>query len=173
MAEGVSRPANLNDLSEFLVEEIVSHCVLIDDIIDVTDCLVVFDPSSVRDLQLTIFEKLSQLVFLGLRKHVVPVLEEDHFGDKIFALGILLQGLEHRVEDGLAVALVHCVQETSWSEIYVFEFVVRIEPEGVEMGMERDIEFLVIRSADLAVPKGSQGEQQGDEYEMRVFQIHV
>lgn len=68
----------------------------------------------------------------------IPILEEDDFGDEVFPGGELGESLEHGVEDGLGVSLVHLVEEGGRFKVDVFEFDVGIQPEGVEVGVEGD-----------------------------------
>jgi hypothetical protein len=56
MSEAVSGPSNFGSNSEFCIQEIISNCVLVNDIIEVADCLVILDPSSVGHLELPLLE---------------------------------------------------------------------------------------------------------------------
>ena len=87
MTETVSGPGDLNDFTKLLVEPVVTDCILIDDIINIADSFIVLDPSSVGDLELTVFDELFYFLFAGVGEIFVPIFEEDGFSHEIFSLG--------------------------------------------------------------------------------------
>lgn len=50
MPETICSPSDRRDDSEFLIEEVVSDSILVDDVVDVAHCLVIFNPPSVSYL---------------------------------------------------------------------------------------------------------------------------
>ena len=50
MAKTVSGPSNFSGFSELMIQPIVTNGILINDIIDIADSFVIFDPSSIGDL---------------------------------------------------------------------------------------------------------------------------
>jgi hypothetical protein len=147
--EAVGGPGYFSDLSELFVEPVVANGILVNDVVDVAHGLVVFDPASVGDLQLSALDELLDLLFPLCREILVPVLEEDYFCHEVFAEGVFQQAVQHRVEDCLGVALVHRVKEAGRPEVDVLELVVSVQPEGVEVGVESDEELLVRLAAPL------------------------
>lgn len=68
--------------------------------------------------------------------------------------------------------MVHHVQKTFRSEIYVLEFVVSVEPEGVKMGVERKEELLVIFGASLGRDGDGKADEQPEQPNGVIFEIH-
>ena len=73
MSKTISGPADFSLDSKVLPQKLVSECVLIDDVVDVGDCFVVFDPSAISDFQLSVADKLSGFCLLFRRDRIVPV----------------------------------------------------------------------------------------------------
>lgn len=44
---------------------------------------------------------------------------------------IVLQGLQHRIQDRFRISLVHVIEEILWDEIYTFQFCVGVKPESI------------------------------------------
>lgn len=80
---------------------------------------------------------------------LIPILEEDDFCDEVFPGGGLGECLEHGVEDGLGVSLVHLIEEGGRFKVDVFEFGVSVEPEGVEVGVEGDEKLPRVAGTEL------------------------
>ncbi len=144
MPKTVSGPPYLCSQAELRVEEVMAHSILVDDIINVAHCLIVLYPSAVCEIQLSLFEQLLHLIFLISCEVVIPIFEKDHFGNEVFAGSVANKGIEHGVEDGLGVALVHSIEKTSRAEVNVLEVVIRIKPEGIQMRMEGHEKLLSI-----------------------------
>lgn len=85
MSEAVCSPTYFSDLPKLLIQPVLASRVLIDDIINITYCFVVLDPSSVGDLQLAILDELLDLFLLVMREVVIPILQENNLSDKKFA----------------------------------------------------------------------------------------
>ena len=109
MSETISSPGNLNNFTKLLVEPVMTDCILIDDIINIADSFIILDPSSVCDLELTIFNELFYFLFAGAREVVIPIFEEDNLSYKIFSLGAGGQTCQHWVEYLFSISLVHHV----------------------------------------------------------------
>ncbi len=58
VSKGVSGPSDAIDVPELFIHPVHSYSVLIEDVVVVADCLVVFDPSAVGDVKLAVFEQL-------------------------------------------------------------------------------------------------------------------
>ena len=95
VSEAVGGPAYFSDLSELFVEPVVANGILVNDVVDVAHGLVVFDPASVGDLQLSALNELLDLLPPLCREVLVPVLEEDYFRHEVFAEGVFQQALQH------------------------------------------------------------------------------
>lgn len=143
MTETISRPSNFSLNPELSMQKYRSDCVLVQNIIHVANSLVIFDPSAIRYLQLTILYKFFDLFLFIRTKIFVPIFEKEYFSHKIFSALVFSQGLIHRVENSFGVTLVHGVKKSSWSKIDVFEFVVGVEPKGIEVRMEAYKELLI------------------------------
>ena len=150
MTETVSCPGHFRNHLELGIEEIMAHCVLIKDIVNITNCLVVLNPSSVCYLQLTVLYKLLYLIFLGVLKTVIPIFEEYPFGHKIFSGSVALKPIYHGVKYLFSISLVHGVEESFGSKVDIFEFIISVEPIGVQMWMERYEEFVILKTALLS-----------------------
>ena len=87
VTETISGPGDLDDFTKLLVEPVVTDCILIDDIINIADSFIILDPSSVRYLELTIFDELFYFLFAGAGEVIVPIFEEDGLSYEIFSLG--------------------------------------------------------------------------------------
>lgn len=158
MPEAISRPSNLRIDSKLSLEEVMPNGVLINDIIDIANRLIILHPTSIRHLQLPLFEQFFDLFLLILVEIVVPILEEYDLRNEVFAGCVLAQCLKHRVEYSLRVPLIHSVQKSSGSEVNILEIIVSIKPEGIEMRVEGDQELLTILRAFLADSQSKQGQ---------------
>ena len=136
----------------------MTNGVLVNDVIDVTHCLIVLYPSAIRQLQLTLLEQFLHLFLLIARQILIPILEEHHLRHEIFSLSVTGQRLEHRVENGLGVALVHRVEKSSRTEIDTLEVIISIKPKSIEMGMKGHQKFLCILGAIRSYVVGKEGE---------------
>ena len=164
MPEAVSGPTYLCLHSELSIQPIVTDSVLVEYVIDVTDCLVVLDPSAVGDLELAFLDEFLYLFLLVVVEGVVPILEEDDLGHEILSDCAAGKCLFHGVEDGLGIALIHSVEEAGGTEVNVFEIVVGVQPEGIEMRVEGDEELLSLgrtTGGDRAYEE-EQGQQAND-----------
>jgi hypothetical protein len=136
----------------------VTNGVLVNDVIDVTHCLIVLYPSAIRQLQLTLLEQFLHLFLLIARQILIPILEEHHLRHEIFSLSVTGKRLEHRVENGLGVALVHRVEKSSRTEIDTLEVIISIKPKSIEMGVKGHQKFLRILGAIRSYVVGKEGE---------------
>lgn len=159
MPEAISRPSNLCIDSKLSLEEVMPNGVLINDIIDIANRLIILHPSSIGDLQLSLFKQFFDLFLLVLVEIVVPILEEYHFRNEVFSCCVLAKCFKHRVEYSFRVPLIHRVQKSSGSEVNILEIIVSIKPEGIEMRVEGDQELLTILRAFLAGSHRKQGQQ--------------
>ena len=95
MSETVSSPGDLNNFTKLLVKPVMTDCILIDDIINIADSFIILDPSSVCDLELTIFDELFYFLFASAGEVIIPIFEEDDLSYEIFSLGTGYQTCQH------------------------------------------------------------------------------
>ena len=124
-------------------------CILVNDVINIANCLVILNPSTISYLELAWPNKLFYVLSHIRLDIIIPVLEKNNFCYEVFSCLGLTKSLVHRVEDGFGASLVHCIEKICGAEVEIFEFVIVVEPECIEMRMEGDIEFFVIWSAFL------------------------
>lgn len=86
MSEAISRPSYLRFHSKFLEHEIQSHSVLVDDIIKIANCLVVFDPPGVSHLKLPRLDQFTHPQLIIRFQGIVPILQKDDFCNEVLAL---------------------------------------------------------------------------------------
>lgn len=129
----------------------MSECVLIDDIVNITNCLVIFYPSPVCYFQLTISNKLS---YFGLHfswDGIIPVFQKYYLSYKIFPFRISFKRSIHWVEYCFGISLIHCIEKSCWPEVEIFEFIVSVEPKSIHMRVKSNKKLLVVGLALLSV----------------------
>lgn len=127
----------------------MSYCILINNIVDVANCFVIFNPPSICYFQLSIANELSDFSFHIIWDKVIPVFEKYDFSDKIFSFFVGFKGWVHGIENSFRISLIHCIKKSCWSEVDIFELIVSVEPEGIQVWMKSDEKFLVLRFALL------------------------
>lgn len=111
VSKTISCPADLDGYLKCFVHVVHADCILIEDVIKITYCLVVLDPTSVGYLQLPIMQQLCHLSFLCRSDIVKPILEEDYLSCEELAFTVFGKGCQHRVVYCFRIALIHLVQE--------------------------------------------------------------
>lgn len=147
--EAVSCPSNFSLQPKVLPQKIMPDSVLINNIIDIANCLVILHPSSIGYFQLSRTNELLHFLLHLLIYELVPIFEKNNFSDKILALRVLLKSCVHRIEDSFGISLIHLKEEVSRPKVNIFELVIGIEPEGIQMRMERNQKFFIVRAALL------------------------
>lgn len=89
MAKRIGGPANLDLKGKLLHHPVMPNGILIQYIIIVADSFIIFHPASIPNLDLSVMEKISNLLLLGGFEVVVPIFEEDNFCDEISAGAVL------------------------------------------------------------------------------------
>ena len=138
MPKWVSCPAYLHYIFEFLMEEVHADSILINDVIIVADCFIVFNPSTVSNLKLSIFQQLRDLILFLFVQVIIPILKENNLCYEVLPVGRINQGIKHGVEDSFRVPLVHGIEEPDWSKVDIFELFIGVEPKCIKMGMKGD-----------------------------------
>ena len=85
MAETIRCPSYLRLHSKLSIHKVMAYGVLIQDIIEVTDCLIILYPPSVRQFKLPIFNQFLHLFSLSLGYILIPIFEKNNLCYKIFS----------------------------------------------------------------------------------------
>ena len=84
----VSCPSDFVDVPKLFIHPIHTNSILIQNIFVITHCFIIFNPTTVWDIKLTIFQEFFDLLFLTSINILIPVFEKDDFRDEIFTLFI-------------------------------------------------------------------------------------
>lgn len=121
MSKAISRPSYFDFVVELTFEVVKAYGILVNNIVKVAYCLVVFDPSSIGNLKLIVGQQALNFKLMLMIEIFIPILKEHYFGDEILSGCILRESQEHRVKDSFRVPLVHFVEKGGGSEVDVFE----------------------------------------------------
>ncbi len=121
----------------------MSNCILVNNVVHIANCLVIFNPSSICYLQLPITYKLSDFSLHIIWDELIPVFKKNYLSYKIFSFRVSLKGRIHRIENSFRISLIHCIEESCWSKVDIFELIVSIEPESIQMWMKGYEKFLI------------------------------
>jgi hypothetical protein len=127
----------------------MSKRILINDIINIANCLIVLNPATISYLELAWLDEFFYFLSHLRSDIIIPVLEKNNFSYEVFSCFRLAKSFVHRVKYGFGASLVHCIKKLCGTEVEIFKFIIVVEPECIEMGMKRYIEFFFVWSAFL------------------------